>query len=313
MNRTRLKFNNRTEWLEARKGGIGASEVASVIGLNPWETPYQLWRRKLGIDAPKEENFAMKAGHYLEDAVAKFFEDESGLQIINSTAEDFMFINPDKPFLRVSPDRLFWLPDGVRNDDNKGVLECKTTQKSIDAEDLPKHWFCQIQMNLGVAGYEQGALAWLTAGREFGYKNITFDPEFFDFLCDEVSRFWIDNIQGGKEPDAVSVSDILLKFNRHTEGKQIEVGEDIFSAYKDLKDLRKQMDAMDEQKTALEDKIKFAFGDAEAITFGGETLATWKTAKASQKFDAKAFQKAQPDLYKSFCTEVQGSRRFLLK
>ena len=43
MTRTRLIFNSREEWLAARNEGIGASEVASVLGLNPWETPYQLW------------------------------------------------------------------------------------------------------------------------------------------------------------------------------------------------------------------------------------------------------------------------------
>ena len=66
-----IRPTNREEWLDVRKSGIGSSEVATIVGLNPFETPYQLWRRKRGLDAPQEENFAMKAGHYLEDAVEK--------------------------------------------------------------------------------------------------------------------------------------------------------------------------------------------------------------------------------------------------
>ena len=66
---TIIRPANREEWLTHRQEGIGSSEVATILGLNPWETPYQLWRRKKGLDAPKEETFAMKAGHYLEDAV----------------------------------------------------------------------------------------------------------------------------------------------------------------------------------------------------------------------------------------------------
>lgn len=313
MERTRLKFNSREEWLKAREDGIGASEVASVVGLNPWETPYQLWRRKKGMDKPQEENFMMKAGHYLEDAVARFYSDASGNEIINSSATDFMFIDKNKPFLRVSPDRTFWIQNMTHNDDNKGILECKTTQKSIDRDDLPKHWFCQVQMLLGVSGYELASLAWLSSGREFDYTDITFAPEFYGWLSEEVERFWVDNVQGGKEPDAISVSDVLTKYNRHTDGKLVEVGDDIFQAYQDLKDLKKEIAALDERKETLEGRIKMAFGDAEAITFGGDTLATWKAPKASMKLDTKLLETKYPDIVKELTKPVQGARRFLLK
>jgi len=45
----------------------------------------------------------------------------------------------------------------------------------------------------------------------------------------------------------------------------------------------------------------------------GSVLATWKSAKASKKFDAKAFQDAYPQMYDQFVREVSGSRRFLIK
>ena len=313
MTRTRLIFNSREEWLAARNWGIGASEVASVLGLNPWETPYQLWRKKRGIDKPQEENFFMKAGHYLEDAVARFYADESGREIIKSSATDFMFIDKDKPFLRVSPDRTFWLPDVARNDDNKGILECKTTQRPVDPDDLPKHWFCQVQMNLGVAGYEQGSIAWLCSGREFGYKDITFAPDFYGWMIEEVERFWVDNVLGGKEPAAINVQDILTKYNRHTDGKQIEVSDEIFETYKDLKDLKKEISALEYRKETLESRIKMAFADAEAITYGGDTLATWKAPKPTEKINTKLLEERYPSIAKEITQPVQGSRRFLLK
>ena len=56
-----------------------------------------------------------------------------------------------------------------------------------------------------------------------------------------------------------------------------------------------------------------AFRDAEAIVYNGYTLATWKTAKDSEKIDAKAMAKQYPDLVKKFTTTTPGSRRFLLK
>ncbi|EJW91205.1 phage-type endonuclease, partial [gut metagenome] len=105
---------------------------------------------------------------------------------------------------------------------------------------------------------------------------MSFVPDFYEWLCEEVDRFWIDNIQGKKEPAATSVQDVLLKFNRHTDGKIIEVNDEIFEAYNSLKEVKKELAVMDEKKAALEEKIKMGFGDAEAISYGGQTIATWK-------------------------------------
>lgn len=313
MSNTIIRPKDRTEWLKYRESGIGSSEVATIVGLNPWETPYQLWRRKVGLDAPKQENFAMKAGHYLEDAVAQFWHDETGQDIIKSSAGDWLIVNDERPYMRVSPDRTYWLADMPHNNANKGILECKTTQMSIDADDIPKHWFCQVQYQLGVAELEQGSLAWLCSGREFGYKNLALVSDFFAWLVEEVEKFWLDNIQGKQEPTAANVQDILLKYNRHTDGKIVEVNDDIFAAYQDLKAVKDELSTIEEKKAALEEKIKLGFGDAEAISYGGQTLATWKAPKPSNKFDAKAFTAAHPDLAKEFTFPTQGARRFLLK
>lgn len=312
MSVTIIRPKDREEWLQYRQSGIGSSEVATILGLNPWETPYQLWRQKKGLDTPKEENFAMRAGHYLEDAVSRFWHDETGRDIIKRSAIDWLAVNKDKPYMRVSPDRTYWLTES-RKPSDKGILECKTTQMRVDEDDLPKHWFCQVQYQLGVSELTQGSLAWLTQGREFGYKDIALVPDFFAWIEEEVTKFWVDNIQGNVEPEAQSVEDVVLKYNRHTDGKIIEVSDDIFTTCNDLKALKEQIAKLDEQKDALEEKIKLGFGDAEAISYGGQTIATWKAPKPSEKFDSKAFEKEHPDIAKAYMKPYQGARRFLLK
>lgn len=313
MNNTVIRPSTRKEWLKVRESGIGSSEVATIVGLNPWETPYQLWRRKVGIDAPKEENFAMRAGHYLEDAVSRFWADETGREIIKRSAGDWLIRDNEHPFLQVSPDRTYWLAGEKRNESNKGILECKTTQMQVDGDDLPKHWFCQVQYQLGVAGLEHGSLAWLCSGREFGYRDIDFVPDFYQWLVEEASRFWHDNVLARVEPSAISVKDVLLKYNRHADGKIIEVGADILDACTELKEVKRQIKALEDTQASLEERIKMVFGDAEGISYDGQTLATWKAPKPSKKFDANALQVADPDTYAKYVTTQQGARRFLLK
>ena len=157
MSTTIIRPATREEWLELRKSGMGSSEVASIVGLNPWQTPYQLWRKKLGMDEPTEENQAMKRGHWCEDAVAQYWSDTTGRQVIARSAGDWLIRDDERPFLQVSPDRTFWVDgDGLKHgknaEQNKGILECKTTNLVIDPNDIPKHWFCQVQYQLAVAG-----------------------------------------------------------------------------------------------------------------------------------------------------------------
>jgi hypothetical protein len=111
----------------------------------------------------------------------------------------------------------------------------------------------------------------------------------------------------------VNVQDILLKYNRHTAGKVLEVDEDVFNVCRELKEVRMQIDEIEGRKEALEESIKMAFGDAEAISYGGNTLATWKAPKPSTKFAVKEFICDEPEMAAHYMRDVQGPRRFLLK
>ena len=46
--------HDREKWLNARRSGLGASEVAAVLGLSPWSTPYKVWRDKVSSEPPVE-------------------------------------------------------------------------------------------------------------------------------------------------------------------------------------------------------------------------------------------------------------------
>lgn len=314
---TIIRPADRAEWLAEREKGIGSSEVGTVLGVNPFETPYQLWRRKKGLSAPIEENEAMRAGHILEDAVATYFQEESGRQVIKASKGDWLAVDKQHDFLRVSPDRTYWL-GGKHSNDNKGIVECKTTQMDIDEEELPKHWFCQLMYQLGVMGYRQGSLAWLTRGRKFGYRDIDFDADFYAYMVERLTKFWVDYIHGDQEPPITTIEDVQLKFPRSM-GKAVEADEDIMQDIINLKSIKPQIEELTRQKKELEDKIKTYMADADTLCMAGtkesnpKVLATWRSARDSEKFNEKQFAKDHSDLYQEYKYTVAGSRRFLLK
>ena len=305
------------EWLKERTLGIGSSEVGTILGVNPWETPYQLWRRKTGLDAPKEENDAIRWGHYLEDAIARAFEDTTGKTIIKASAGDWIAVDKERDFLRVSPDRTYWLGD-KRGPNDKGIVECKSTRLKFD--EVPEYWFTQLMYQLGVMGYQEGYLAWVQRDTlDFGTMHVQFDKDFYQFMTDRLTEFWQVNIQQGVEPDIVTVDDMLLKYTRSNPGKTIEVTDDIMADINELKIIKPQLDELAKTKKEIEDRIKFAMQDAETLCLPGtlesnpKAVATWKSAKDSTKFDQDAFKADHPDLYDQYCKTVPGTRRFLIK
>ena len=171
-----VRTKSHEEWLELRRKGIGSSEVATILGLNPFDTPYLLWRRKRGELAEEPESEAMLMGHMLEDVVAKRWQRETGLEILPGSEEEILFVDEERPFMRVSPDRLY----RKRPDGDEGILECKTTVKAVSPDEIPLHWFVQLQYQLGVAGMAKGSLAWLVQGRHFGQLEMDFVKDYFD-------------------------------------------------------------------------------------------------------------------------------------
>lgn len=308
-----IRPKTREEWLNLRKKGIGSSEIGTLLGVNPFETRYQLWRRKTGLDAPKDENFVMKAGHYLEDAVSKFYSDETQREIIRSSAPDFLVIDPKRDFITASPDRLYWIKGMKHASENKGIVECKTTQMKIDPDNLPKHWFCQLQWQLGISGFKEGSLAWLTQGRDFGYRDFAINADFFEWEVAQAEKFWKENVLGGKEPEIESDEDVALKYPTSSEGKAVEADSETVQAWMDLKAVKSSISELEEQKALLEGKLKVCFNDAESLIHNGDVLATWKSAKPSEKFDVERFKVERPNDYALYVKEVAGPRRFLVK
>lgn len=63
------------EWLAARRKGIGASEMAAVLGISPFASPFGLWwRKREGWDI--EQTTAMRIGTMMEDVIAGEFRHE---------------------------------------------------------------------------------------------------------------------------------------------------------------------------------------------------------------------------------------------
>lgn len=315
-----ITSKNHADWLKSREGGIGSSEVATVLGMNPYDTPYQLWLRKTGrVQVVEEQNNLMRMGHILEDAIARLCAEDANLEIVKNSIAEFVVIDKEKSWMRASPDRYAY-PKGVKKTaGNKVIIECKSSQKAVDPDNISKYWFLQVLWQMRITQVPMTYLAWLIQGRDFGFKPFYYDADFAKFVEEEVERFWIDCIIGGREPAPINVQDVLIKFPRHDEGKKVYATDDIVQMWADLKDTNDEIKRLTATKEEIESKLKMKMLDAEALVIPGDnespekTIATWKASKPSKKFDADALKTAQPEIYAKYLHDVEGSRRFSLK
>jgi putative phage-type endonuclease len=65
---------SRDDWLEVRRGGIGSSDAAAAVGLNPYKSQLELWIEKTGRDAslPKTDPNDETSPMYWDSSDASF-------------------------------------------------------------------------------------------------------------------------------------------------------------------------------------------------------------------------------------------------
>lgn len=131
------------EWKEWRRKGIGASDIAAIIGVCKYSTPYKVWLEKTGKSKGFEGNFATERGSELEPKVRARYE--------------FLSMEDMPPGLAVHPKyEMFRASLDGRRVDGRKILEMKVPSRESHLEALsgkvPAHYIPQTQFQLGVTG-----------------------------------------------------------------------------------------------------------------------------------------------------------------
>jgi putative phage-type endonuclease len=158
-----LNYHNREAWLEGRSDGIGGSEAACIVGMNPWKTRTDLFLEKTRLEPnteSKPDNSSMKFGRTMEPVLTDLFAKlTSNLSVEHN--EYNVHVNSKYPFIRYTPDALYTDKDG-----HTGVLEIKTTTISQNnpisrwVGQIPDHYLIQILHGF-LANPEWRTASWL--------------------------------------------------------------------------------------------------------------------------------------------------------
>lgn len=317
-------------WLEHRQTGIGGSDVSSILGCNPWQTPLDVYNSKVGPVVSIEGNSRMIAGNKLENVIAEYWEEATGLKTKNDHKIRY---HPEHDFLLANVDRVITVPtpDNPLHDDsvklieksnwtniNKGlgILEVKTagyhSYKNWNGA-IPDYYYCQLQHYLNVTGYTWGEFAVLVDGHEFHRHSFDRDDEFIELMTRKLVDFWQHYVLAETPPPPTNDSDLKNLYPSHIPEKQINAEPNVVDLIEKLKAHKELIATTEKTKRECELELKKFMGDAEAIMFQDRALVTWRQGKARKHFDKKGLGQDQPDLLEKYTKEMPGNRTFLIK
>ena len=292
------------EWLSARGRRIGGSTIAAIMGYDKYRTPYQVWKDLTGRSNDNlGGNKFVIAGHRLEQAVAEYFAEETGFKIIESSRGDTLYVHQEHDYLVASPDRMY-----INESGKTCVLECKTTQNTID--DTPLAWYCQLQWYLMITGCGEGSIAWLTRGVDFGCRQFYANVDFQNELLLAAVDFWNNNVLTDNVPDFANSSDIE-SFYQETTGDVVEADNRLLQLHMELRSVKDQIKTLEAKEGELSEMVKLRMCNAEAVKYFGKSLFTWKQV-SRVTVDSKRLKAEKPDIYVDYSKE-SVSRPFLVK
>lgn len=286
---TRVKTASREEWRKLRSGYIGGSDAAAVVGLNPYASAYSLWAEKTGRTAGFAGNLATEVGTYLEEFVAKKFEQATGKKVRRCNQS---ILNSLYPWAIANIDREIVGEDAG--------LEIKTTDslnlKKFSGGEYPANYYVQCVHYLAVTGKARWYLAVLIGNREFRHFTIERDEGEIAALMDAENDFW-QRVKNNTPPDADGSQATTEAIKTIYAGGCEDAVCDLYPHKRDIEQYMAVSARIKELEAAREEaanRIKAYMGNMT----GGEWdrfRVTWRTQSRST-FDCKRFAQDNPNI-----------------
>ena len=319
----------------AERTGLGATDIAPLLGIGQFGSPLSVYCRVLDIGEKPEQNEAMKWGLKLEQAIADEFmalhPDLLAFSPCPKGPDEPMRHRPSDllpelrepiPILIGTPDRILcrhtadpenWVAD----------LELKTAHYRsarywgpTGTDEIPEYYVTQVLWQEMLTGLPTAYVAALIGGSDFRQYTIPFDPELGGMMLEAAKRFWQDHIIPRIPPLEVGSADgqaLARVFPKHKDEDLAPSTPEIDALAHDLDEATGIIDEAEEVAEDRRNKLKAIIGEHAGIK-GEWGKCTWKARKDGEKTDWEALAKALGATKKQIAAHtrtVPGARVFL--
>lgn len=311
----RTKDLPRDVWLDVRKTGIGSSDAAAAVGLNPYKSQLELWLEKTGRDGglpksdPQDETSATYWGNILEPIVAAHYTRRMGHRVrrINAVLQ-----HPQFTWMLANIDReVLGAPDVQ-------ILECKTAGiqgARLWRDGVPEYVQIQVQHQLAVTGKAAADVAVLLGGQTLEVDRINRDDALIARLIELEQHFWDYVVRDVPPPaDGSTSADQALRYlYPDDDGTELDFSNDtqLSATFSDWIAIRQRIADAEALEAKLKQTLQQAMGSATKATFETGSVS-WKKAKDSVVLDVSRLLNDHPALQQQYALSKPGSRRFLI-
>ena len=271
-------------WHEARALGIGSSDAAAILGLDPWNSLYGLWLAKTGRTVRDGESEPMRWGKVLEGPIAEEYGVRAGVRIGPAPG---VLAHVEHDWLRASPDRMRLDSEGRPWSfvEVKNVSGWKSGEWDAKAGLAPPHYIVQTMHQLAVTGFDEAAIACLVGGQHLEYLTVERDEALIEGLLEREAAFWqsvVDDVEPPWDGSRQSIEAVRsyraepgtvidLRDEHHPLLEEVRVAKSVTAA------LRAELKAAEEAEKAAVGALQAVMGTAEvALGEDGEPVCTWK-------------------------------------
>ena len=252
------------EWHEARKG-VAGSLISCLMGHNPWRSAYTAFHEYQGnLDRVSEgPSLAMRLGNFFEQTIKDFWvkENSEWVKEIHNTGTWQSIANPN---FKANPDGFIEWVDG-----SVTLIEIKFTRNPMN--ELPLHYYDQVQWYLHVLGLKKGLLVALANG-ELVEHEVEYDAEYCELL-EKTADDFLECVANDVPPAWDGSTSTYETVRVLSEGiHDAEV--DLQDLYPDLIAAKENYDVANEQFTLEKSKVLALMDGAKNGMFQGERVLT---------------------------------------
>lgn len=308
---------DRSAWLAIRQSGIGSSDAAAAVGLNPYKSQLELWMEKTsrqsGNIEPNHDDKLTSPLHWgqvLEPLVAEHYARHTGhrVQRVNAILQ-----HVEHPWMLANLDREIVGNDAVQ------ILECKTAGlfgAKLWKDGVPEYVQLQVMHQLAVTGQQAADVAVLLGGHDLQIHRIERDEAMIAQLIALEAKFWefVENDTPPPADGSDSADKALRTLFPQDDGETLDLSHDVTlsQAFVDLQRVRHTLDDAKKEEAKLKHTLQQAMGNATLATFPSGSLS-WKQTQPVNRLDTKALQKDHPGLCADYLRAYPGSRRFTVR
>lgn len=277
---TGARSEDRAEWLEARRSGIGASEIAMVLGESRWGDAGTVYARKMSTPTEADAEW-LRWGLLLEPVILEQY-DSPRYSGRCSRRDGRLLRSIEHPWAITTLDA--WAASDELGDVFPLELKTDADRYGYAWEDgLPVEYEWQLHHQMLVTGARRASIACLLAGSRLVWADVERDETKIRRIIRAGEAFW-SQLERGEMPETTDHAALATVFAEHDAGRVVELS-GIEWARADVMRCEAERVAQTAaiERAAIDARIKRAMGRAEVARLDDGTEYRWRVQRDGRR------------------------------